>query len=98
MSDQALVLSVLAVTMALFVWGRWGYDLIAVAALLSLVVLGVVDAERAFMGFGHPAVVTVAAVLVISKAFQRSGIVDRLVRLLAPTRRTTVLQVGAACG
>ena len=97
-SDQGLVLTVLAVTMGLFVWGRWGYDLIAIVALMSLVVTGVIDAERAFMGFGHPAVVTVAAVLVISKAFQRSGIVDRLVRLLAPTRRTTMLQVGTACG
>ena len=42
--------------------------------------------------------ITVGAVLVISRALQNTGIVDRLVRLLAPTRRTTTLQVGAGSG
>lgn len=90
------VFAILAVTMVAFVWGRWRYDLVAVLALLTGVFVGVVPAERSFMGFGHPAVITVAAVLVISRALQVSGLVDRLVRLLAPTRRSVTMQIGAA--
>ena len=84
--------------MALFVWGRWRYDIVALLALLSAVYLGVVAPGDAFTGFGHPAVVTVAAVLVISRALQASGVVDHLVRLLAPTRRSVVTQIAGASG
>ena len=92
---QLSVFAVLAATMAAFVWGRWRYDLVAVMALLAGVFLGVVPVDRAFLGFGHPAVITVAAVLVMSRALQLSGAADRLVRLLAPTRRSVSLQIGA---
>ena len=51
--------------------------------------------DAAFQGFAHPAVITVAAVLIISRTLQNSGLVDYLVRFLAPTRRTTTLQVAA---
>lgn len=94
--DQVAVIAVIAVTMALFVWGRWRYDIVAILALLTVVYLGVVAPEDAFSGFGHPAVVTVAAVLVISRAMQASGVVDHLVRLLAPTRRDAVSQIAGA--
>jgi di/tricarboxylate transporter len=46
--------------------GRFRYDMVAFGALLLAVVLGLVPAEAAFAGFGHPAVVVVALVLVIS--------------------------------
>jgi Na+/H+ antiporter NhaD/arsenite permease-like protein len=94
--DQAAVIAVIVVTMALFVWGRWRYDIVAILALLTVVYLGIVAPEDAFSGFGHPAVVTVAAVLVISRAMQASGVVDHLVRLLAPTRRDAVSQIAGA--
>jgi len=69
MSLQAgYVFAVLAATLALFVWGRWRYDVVALLALLAVVIGGVVPAREAFVGFGHPAVITVAAVLVISRA------------------------------
>ena len=94
---QGIVFLVLAAAMVLFAWGRWRYDVVAVLALLALVFAGVVPAGHAFDGFGHPAVITVAAVLVVSRALQESGVVESLVRLLAPTRRSTVRQVGATC-
>jgi di/tricarboxylate transporter len=75
---QAFVFAVLLAALALFVWGRWRYDLVALAALLSLVVPGIVDAGSAFLGFGHPAVITVAAVLVVSRGLERSGFVERV--------------------
>jgi di/tricarboxylate transporter len=67
-----------------FVWGRLRYDLIAVLALLAAVVSGVVPASEAFMGFGHPAVVTVAAILIISRALRNSDVVGWVSAALEP--------------
>ena len=94
--EQGIVFAVLAVAMALFVLGRWRYDVGAVLALLAVVYTGVVSPKEAFMGFGHPAVITVAAVLLISRALQACGIVDHIVRLLAPTRKSNMYQIAAA--
>ncbi len=94
--EQGTVFAVLAAAMLFFVWGRWRYDIVAVAALLCLVLIGIIPAEQAFSGFSHPAVITVAAVLVIGQALKRSGVVQALVWLLAPSRRNPTLQVGVA--
>lgn len=76
MQDAYWVFLVLALTLAAFVWGWFRYDLVAMAALLACVLLGVVPADEAFSGFGHPAIITVAAVLVLSRGFEHSGVVD----------------------
>ena len=96
--DQGVVFFVLAAAMGLFVWGRWRYDVVAIVALLAVVYLGVVPPMAAFTGFGHPAVITVAAVLVVSRALQVSGVINHLARKLAPVRRTTFHQVAATSG
>ncbi|MEE4237290.1 MAG: SLC13 family permease [Anderseniella sp.] len=93
--EQMIVFSIIAAAMAMFLWGRIRYDVVAIMALLAGVYAGVVPAMSAFTGFAHPAVVTVAAVLIISRALQNSGLVDQLARMLSPTRRTTTLQVAA---
>ncbi len=93
--DQILVLAVLAATLVFFVWGRWRYDVVALAALLMMVVLGIVPESRAFSGFGHPAVITVAAVLVLSRALTESGVVSVLAGTFARTQGKPAMQVGA---
>ena len=97
-TDQIVLLAVLAATMALFVWNRLRYDIVAGIALMACVYTGVVPAEHAFEGFGHPAVITVAAVLVISQALQGSGVVELFLRLLARARGTLSRQLVANCG
>ena len=82
--DQTLILILLAAMMAAFLWGRLRHDVIALAALLGAVVLGLVPGEAAFSGFGHPAVITVACVLILSRGLQLSGAVDWLSRKLLP--------------
>jgi di/tricarboxylate transporter len=82
----------MAATLVLLANGRIRYDLVALIALVTLVLTGVVDAGAAFIGFGHPAVVTVAAVLVISRGLQRSGFVDRLAGLVQRVGRTPTIQ------
>lgn len=76
MPDSHLVFLVFGFALAGFLWGRLRYDVVAVLALLLSVLLGLVEPGAAFLGFGHPAVVTVAAVLILSKGFQHSGLVD----------------------
>lgn len=82
--DQATILAILAAAIGLFVWGRWRHDIVAMAALLAAVAAGLVPGSEAFAGFGHPAVVTVACVLVLSAALQSSGAVDALARAVLP--------------
>ena len=91
--DQAIVFGVLATMLVLFVWGRWRYDLVAVLALLAVLATGVLPFDQAFDGFAHPAVITVAAVLVLSRALQNAGLVDLVVRVLAPLKGHMALQL-----
>ena len=97
-TDQALVVLVLAVTFVFFVWGRWRYDAVALLALLALVLGGVIPGDEAFAGFGHPAVVTVAAVLVVSRGLQHSGAVDVLARWLTIAGTSPTRQIAATSG
>ncbi len=83
-NSQILILAILLGTVAMFLWGRWRHDMIAVAALLACVLAGLIPANAAFAGFGHPAVVTVACVLVLSHGLLHSGAVDALARRLLP--------------
>ncbi|MFO8192639.1 MAG: SLC13 family permease [Bacillota bacterium] len=82
-TDQIVIFSVLGLILVLFIWGRWRYDLVALFVLLLLTVVGLVSPEEAFSGFGHPAVITVAAVLIVSRALFNSGVVDYIVRLMS---------------
>lgn len=91
--ELAIVATILACALVLFVWERWRYDLVAVAALLAAVVTGVVPSEDAFLGFADPAVITVAAVLVISRAIRNSGMFEMLLRWLGPIIERPGLQV-----
>ena len=76
--EQAAILIVLAGTLAVFVWDRWRYDVVAITSLMVCILLGLIGPEAAFAGFSNPAVITVAAVLVISRALARSGAIDAL--------------------
>ena len=92
-TDAILLVALLALALAGFVTGILRYDVVALLTLLIAAVLGLVPAENAFSGFGHPAVVTVAAVLVMSRAFFQSGLVDALSGLVLRVGRRPTLQV-----
>ena len=87
--DQWKILAVLIVTIGLFIWGRFRHDLVAPAALLATTLLGLVPTASAFAGFGHPAVITVAGVLVMSAALEKTGAVAALVDHLIPRNART---------
>ena len=79
-TDQTILFSLLFVVFALLIWGRLRYDLVAFMALIAALVLGVVPKEQAFSGFGHPATVIIALVLIVSKGLSNSGVVEQLAR------------------
>ncbi len=95
---QILIFAILAGTMALFLWGRFRHDLVAVAALMTCVVAGLVPAGEAFAGFGHPAVITVACVLVLSQGLQNTGAVDWLARTVLPREAGRLTSMAALMG
>lgn len=83
-NPQILILAILAAMMGLFLWGRFRHDVVALAALMACVIAGVVPSAEAFSGFGHPAVITVACVLVLSQGLRSTGAVDWLARSILP--------------
>ncbi|MEX2035662.1 MAG: SLC13 family permease, partial [Xanthobacteraceae bacterium] len=96
-AQQAIAFGILGATLIMFVWGRWRYDVVAVLALLAVVFTGLAPAKDAFLGFAHPAVITVAAVLIISRGLQNAGLVDVVVKAISPLRGRQTLQIGAQC-
>ncbi len=92
--QQYIVFITLAVVLFLFIQGRLRYDLVAVLALIFLTVVGIVPGDEAFSGFSHPAVITVAAVLILSRALMNSGMVDSVVRMMARIKNHPELQFG----
>ncbi len=96
--EQLIVFGVLAATLVLFVWNRWRYDLVALAALLACALTGVVPAEEVFAGLGHPAVISVAAVLVLSRGLLNAGVVDSVARRLMQVGERPWAQVAALTG
>ncbi|GAA6161494.1 SLC13 family permease [Ruegeria sp. HU-ET01832] len=86
-SDQIILFALFATVFGMLLWGRFRYDLVAFSALMIGVVLGVVPVDNAFAGFGHPATIIVALVLVVSAGLVRSGAVFLITRSLVDASR-----------
>ena len=107
-TDQVAISLIIIITFGLFVWGRWRYDIVSVVALFMLVltdkILGgkssslIADPGQVFMGFGHPAVITVAAVLIISRALCNSGVVDLIARQVKPFTKHQAMHITSLSG
>ena len=86
-TDQFILFALLFVVFVFLVWGRWRYDLVAFSALLVAVMAGVVPLDEAFSGFGHPATVVIALVLIISRGLSNSGVIALMARYLVDASR-----------
>ena len=91
--QTTLVFSTLLLLFLLFIWGRVRHDFAALIGLFLLVIAGIVPADEAFAGFGHPAVITVAAVLIIGKALEYSGLIDLLGKWVTQIGKNLLLQI-----
>ena len=93
--DQLIILVILIATAAMFLRGSWRHDMVALGSLLACVLAGLLPADQAFAGFGHPAVITVGCVLVMSRGLQTSGAVDALVRWVLPSSASPMATIAA---
>ena len=106
--DQIAIFSIILLTFILFIWGKWRYDIVAIIALCTLFIadqlLGgeqsnlILEPSNIFMGFGHPAVITVAAVLIISRALRNSGVVDVITRYISPFSKYQTVHISSLSG
>ncbi|MEO0503908.1 MAG: SLC13 family permease, partial [Pseudomonadota bacterium] len=87
-TDQIILFALFGAVFGLLLWGRFRYDIVAFSALMAGVVLGVVPTKDAFSGFGHPATLVVALVLVVSAGLVRSGAVFLITRTLVDASRS----------
>ncbi|GAA3536198.1 SLC13 family permease [Zobellella aerophila] len=95
MIDQWIIGIILLAALLLFILDYWRYDLVAMMALLIGAISGVVPEDKIFSGFGNAAVITVAAVLVISHTLWSAGVVDALANLLGRVGNNALLQLVA---
>jgi len=96
--DQVIILAILLVAGAMFLWGKWRHDMVALGTLLTCVIAGVVPSSAAFAGFSHPAVITVACVLVLSQGLQTTGAIDALSTRILPTSTHPTIAIAAITG
>jgi di/tricarboxylate transporter len=82
MSDQSILSIAIITLLGLFIWSKYRYDALAAGALVILIILGVIPANQAFDGFAHPAVITVALVLIISQGLKNSGLTGLVGKLI----------------
>jgi di/tricarboxylate transporter len=96
--EQLSIVFILTGVFIFFLWGRWRYDVLAFSALMVSVIAGVITPKNAFNGFSHPAVITVAAVLVISSGLAVSGVIDRIAHIVVPPVKNLFFQISIMSG
>ena len=107
-ADQIAISCIILFTFILFIWGRLRYDIVSIISLAILYffdkILGgeasslIVETSQLFSGFGHPAVITVAAVLIISRALHNSGVVEVISRLIVPFSKNLITHISSLSG
>jgi di/tricarboxylate transporter len=97
-TDQILLFVLLFLVFVFLIWGRWRYDLVAFVALMAALLLGLVPIDMAFSGFGHPATVIIALVLIVSRGLSNSGVIELLARYFIDTSRTLGAHIGIMSG
>ena len=97
-TDQTVLFLILGAVFGVLLWGRVRYDLVAFGALVVAVIAGAVPSGVAFSGFGHPATVIVALVLIVSRGLSNSGAVELLARYVVSSTRPSVVHIGLMSG
>lgn len=96
--DQILLFSLLFFVFVFLIWGRWRYDLVAFVALIVALMIGVVPKEEAFSGFGHPATIIIALVLIVSKGLSNSGAIELIAKQVSRYAVSLQMYIAAMAG
>jgi len=97
-TDQIILFIILVLVFVFLIWGRWRYDLIAFVALVAGLITGVVPADKAFSGFGHPATVIIALVLIVSRGLSNAGVVELVANKVVDGSRSLFFHIGIISG
>lgn len=91
--DQVALLTIIAITLILFVLDKWRYDIVALLSLFACGVLNIIPPQYLFSGFGHPATITLAFVLVLSYGLTKSGAIEGLLKLIEPVAKYPTIHI-----
>jgi len=94
-TDQILLFGLLLLVFVFLIWGRLRYDLVAFTALIISLLIGVVPREEAFSGFGHPATIIIALVLIVSRGLSNSGVIELIARQITRFAFSMQLHISA---
>ena len=97
-TDQILLFGLLFFVFVFLIWGRWRYDLVAFVALIAALLLGLVPKEEAFSGFGHPATIIIALVLIVSKGLSNSGAIELIAKQVSRVAVSLQMHIAAMAG
>lgn len=67
------MLAILVITIALFVWGKFTPDIVALLSMISLFLTGILDAKETLSGFSNPTVIMIAALFIIGEGLSQTG-------------------------
>jgi len=97
-NDQITLFTLLGLVFIFLIWGRWRYDIVAFCALLIALIAGIVPNDQAFAGFGHPATVIIALVLIVSRGLSNSGAIELIARHAVDSSRSVSAHIGILAG
>ena len=97
-TDQYILFSLIGLIFVFLIWGKVRYDIVAFASLVLAFILGVIPQDKVFSGFGHPAVVIIALVLVVSRGLSLSGAIELLARWIVDSSRSLQAHIGTIAG
>ncbi len=84
----------IAVALALYVWEKWPIEVVSVGVICLLILFfqvfpvagedggNLLDAKKLLQGFANPALITVLALLVVGQGMVRTGVLDKVARLV----------------
>jgi di/tricarboxylate transporter len=81
--EVGLTLAITAGALILFMWNRVRADVVGLIVMAALIVSGLVTPQQGISGFSNEAMITVAAMFVLSAGLSRTGTIDRVGRLVA---------------
>jgi len=97
-TEQGILFLLVGFILVFLIWGRFRYDLVAFGALVAAYLLGVVPRDEVFSGFGHPAVMIIALVLIVSRGLFRSGAIELLARWVIKSAQSLQTHIGIMAG
>lgn len=97
-TEQIILFSLITIIFVFLIWGRFRYDLVAFAALVIAFIAGIIPKDQVFSGFGHPAVIIIALVLIVSRGLSRSGAIEMLARQIMDSSRSLQKHIGIMAG